>query len=225
MTRASSGDGVLLPEAEGGQHLGGSSVGEASRDIRESRSLVPDSCGCCMFNCSSSPDLHLDPLSYATKPGDNSISSAAEADGGWVQMEVTVDSGACDTVMPISSCSFKILPSYQSKNSMEYEVANGESIANLGERRCFIRTPGSREERRITFQVADVHKPLLSVTRAADAGFDCLLTDTGGFLIPRQSWESRNDWIPISRRGNLYTMTCWVKGDDRPPSPGFGRQR
>ena len=240
LTRASSGDGVLLPEAEGGQHLGGSSVGEASRDVLESRSLDPVTG--LISQCESAhlfevltplrrstdcekPENHLDPLSYAIKPGDNAISSAAESDGGWIQMEVTVDSGACDTVMPISSCSFKILPSYQSKNSMEYEVANGESIANLGERRCFIRTPGSREERRITFQVADVHKPLLSVTRAADAGFDCLLTDTGGFLIPRQSWESRNDWIPISRRGNLYTMTCWVKSDDRPPSPGFGRQR
>ena len=225
MTRASSGDGVLLPEAEGGQHLGGSKVEEASRGIHEPRSLVPESHGCCSFDSDPMRDLHLDPLSYATKPGDNSISSASEADGGWVRMEVTVDSGACDTVMPISSCAFKILPSYQSKHAMEYEVANGESIANLGERRCLIRTPGSREERRITFQVADVHKPLLSVTRAADAGFDCLLTDTGGFLIPRQSWESRNDWIPISRRGNLYTMSCWVKSDDRPPSPGFGRQR
>ena len=67
-----------------------------------------------------------------------------------------------------------------------HEVANGASIPNLGERKCFIRTPGNHKERRITFQVADVHKPLLSVTRAADAGFDCLLTDTGGFLIPRQ---------------------------------------
>ena len=210
LTRASSGDGVLLPEAEGGQHLGGSRIGEKAR-------------GCCSFNCS--PEMDLDTLNYAVKPGDNAISSAAESEGGWVQMEVTVDSGACDTVMPISSCAFKILPSYQSKNAMEYEVANGESIANLGERRCIIRTPGSREERRITFQVADVHKPLLSVTRAADAGFDCLLTDTGGFLIPRQSWESRKHWIPISRRGNLYTMSCWVKSDDRPPSPGFGRQR
>ena len=131
-----------------------------------------------------------------------------------------VDSGACDTVMPVSSCSFKVLPSYQSQNEMEYEVANGASIPNLGERKCIIRTPGSLEEKRITFQVADVHKPLLSVTRAADAGFDCLLTNTGGFLIPRHGGER----IPIRRKGNLYVMRCWVKADSD-PGQGFARPR
>ena len=119
-------------------------------------------------------------------------------------MDVTVDSGACDTVMPVSSCSFKVLPSYQSRHEMEYEVANGASIPNLGERKCIIRIPGSLEEKRITLQVADVHKPLLSATRAADAGYDCLLTDTGGALIPRLGGEI----IPIRRKGYRYAMRC-----------------
>jgi len=204
--------GRVEPEVQLDQHLScGGSQGENN--------------GCCNFSCSEPLDLHLDELSYCRMKGDNQISSAAESDRGWVKLKVTVDSGACDTVMPISSCDFKILPSYQSTHEMEYEVANGQSIPNLGERRCKIRTPGSREERNITFQVADVHKPLLSVTRAADAGFDCLLTDTGGHLIPRNGWHSRKDWIPIVREGNLYTMTCWVKMDERSPSPGFARQR
>ena len=142
-----------------------------------------------------------------------------------MELEVTVDSGACDTVMPISSCDFKILPSYASTHGIEYEVANGAEIPNLGERKCLIRTPGNRKERRITFQVADVHKPLLSVTRAADAGFDCLLTDTGGHLIPRGDWNNRETWIPITRKGNLYTMRCWVKNDDSLSAAPFGRQR
>ena len=132
-------------------------------------------------------------------------------------MEVAVDSGACDTVMPLSICDFQILPSYQSRNKMAYEVANGESIPNLGERPCIIRTPGSWQERKITFQVADVHKPLLSISRAADAGFNCTLTDKGGWLIPRDGGES----IPIKRRGNLYVMTCWVK----PDKSSFSRPR
>ena len=118
------------------------------------------------------------PPSYANKGG-NSLSPISDAnDGEWVEMEVTVDSGACDTVMPVSSCSLKVLPSYQSHHEMEYEVANGASM-------CIIRTPGRLEENRITFQVADVHKPLLIVTTAADAGYECLLTDTGGAPIPQ----------------------------------------
>ena len=39
--------------------------------------------------------------------------------------------------------------------------------------------------KKIIFQVADVHKPLLSVTRAADAGFDILLAKEGGCLTHR----------------------------------------
>ena len=44
-------------------------------------------------------------------------------------------------------------------NGIEYEVANGESIANLGERRCQVMTVGSMSPKRIVFQIADVHKP------------------------------------------------------------------
>ena len=123
---------------------------------------------------------------------------------------MTVDSGACDTVMPLSSCTAISVAEFpQSKSGMSYEVANGADIPNLGERRCLMLTPGCHTPKRITFQVADVHKPLLSVTRAADAGFDCLLGKKGGWLIPQDWGES----VPITRRGNLYFMTCWVKSD------------
>ena len=75
-------------------------------------------------NWDSEIDLHTDELSYANK-GNNSLSPISNVDDGeWVEMEVTVDSGACDTVMPVSSCSFKVLPSYHSRHDMEYEVAN-----------------------------------------------------------------------------------------------------
>ena len=162
----------------------------------------------------------LSPLEYAKGFGVDSASLSElsdPSDNGWIELEVTVDSGACDTVMPLSSCDFQILPSYQSKNKMKYEAANGAPIANLGERRCLIRTPGAWNEKRITFQVADVHKPLLSISRAADAGFDCFLNDKGGWLIPRDGGER----IPIRRKGNLYVLTMWVKPDlsEKPDNP------
>ena len=70
-------------------------------------------------------------------------------------------------------------------------------------------TPGSKEPKKITFQVADVHKRFLRGTRAADAGFDCLPGKKGGWLIPQAGGES----VPIRRRGNLYFTSCWVKAD------------
>ena len=50
-------------------------------------------------------------------------------------IDVTVDSGACVTVMPSGLCpGITIIENDLCKNGVEYEVANGESIANLGER-------------------------------------------------------------------------------------------
>ena len=71
-------------------------------------------------------------------------------------------------------------------------------------------TLGAKTPKRMTFQVADVHKLLLSVTRVADDGFDCWLSRRGGCLIDVWSGES----IPVQRKGNLYVMKVWIKEDE-----------
>ena len=53
------------------------------------------------------------------------------------------------------------------------EVANGGHIHNLGEKRYEMMTVGSKISKRIVFQVADVHKPPLSISGCAEMGFDC----------------------------------------------------
>ena len=94
----------------------------------------------------------------------NAISTVQRPDE-WIEIEITVDSGACVTVMPRALCpGISILQNRLSREGVEYEVANGAHIPNLGERRCEMMTIGSAVGKRITFQVADVHKPLLSVT-------------------------------------------------------------
>ena len=45
---------------------------------------------------------------------------------GWHEIEVTIDSGPCDTVMPISLCSdIPLGESEQQRSGLEYEVSNG----------------------------------------------------------------------------------------------------
>ena len=70
------------------------------------------------------------------------------------------------------------------------------------------------------FQVADVHKPLLSLSKAADMGFTSHLEKDGGYIEDTQSGER----IQIQRRGNLYMLQLWVRGVQQ-PSPGFAGQR
>ena len=137
------------------------------------------------------------------------ISAMRRPDEG-TELAVTVDSGACISVMPIASCEgIDILENELSRSGAEYEVANGATIPNLGERRCEVMTVGSLQPKRITFQVADVHKPLLSTSGCSDMGFDCFLGRSGGQLRDRITGEL----IPLERHGSLYTVRMWVRQD------------
>ena len=109
-----------------------------------------------------------------------------------------------------------VLENSLSREGAEYEVANFQSIPNLGERRCEIITVGSPTAKRITFRLTDVHKPFLSITACADMGFDCFLGSEGGMLRDRHTQEV----IPLDRKGTLCTMKMWVRQD---PSINIGQ--
>ena len=88
---------------------------------------------------------------------------------------------------------------------MLYEVANTATIPCLSERRLEMWTEGASSSRSMAVQVAAVHKPLLSLGRCADAGFESRFGKTAGCLIDSGSCEI----IPLHRRGNLYFLKCW----------------
>ena len=107
----------------------------------------------------------LCPLDY-TQASKAHLSPMGPAAEEWFQIELTADSGACDTVIPKSMCpGIPIMPSFQSLRGMEYEVANGAPIPNLGERRCQRWTEGAEAPKNTSMQVVDVHKALLSLSR------------------------------------------------------------
>ena len=68
----------------------------------------------------------------------------------------------------------------------------------------------------IHVQVADIKKPLLSITKVADMGFECVLGAKGGFLVDGKTGER----LTIQRRGSMYSLKMWVNDS----SAGFGRQ-
>ena len=62
----------------------------------------------------------------------------------WIELEVTIDSGACISVLPIATCEgIDVIDNEFSRRGAEYEVANGATIPNLGGRRCEVMTVGS----------------------------------------------------------------------------------
>ena len=135
---------------------------------------------------------------------------------------MTVDSGACDTVMPVSSlCSFKMLPSYQSLNEMEYEVANGESVPNLDERRCEVRTTGSLAPKLIIFQIADVSRPLISVAKLTESGKAVIFGCSGGVI---RDLATGHD-TPFERRDGIYIFKMKIPPPEAVnPESGFARR-
>ena len=162
-----------------------------------------------MWEKNDQDDKHVDILTKATSSGRLEISTVSQA--GWECIEITIDSGACDTVLPSA-----MLPSIAteqtnaSRAGEEYEVANGQNILNEGQKRCIMMTPGSATPKGIIFQVSDVHKPLMSVGAMTDAGFECLLAKEGGFMRDVEQGEI----IPLTRRGNLYILKAWVRSAD-----------
>ena len=158
--------------------------------------------------------LDLSPLDY-TAASKASLSPCSPAEPEWIEIELTADSGACDTVIPRTMAeSIPIMPSLQSLRQMEYEVANGASIPNLGERRVLIWTEGATQPKKMTMQVADVHKGLLSLSRCADMGYESRLGRRAGALV----CEETEDVVPLIRKGNLYVLRVWIK------AAPFGRQ-
>jgi hypothetical protein len=157
----------------------------------------------------------LSPLDYAN-PGGSQISPVSPSTE-WIEIEMTADTGACDTVMPKSGPfeGIQIHPSQQSERGMLYEVANKQTIPCLGERRLEIWTEGASAPRNMAVQVADVHKPLLSLSRCADSGFQSMFGQTAGALVDIES----HDVIPLKRRGNLYYLRAWIR------AAPFGRPR
>ena len=121
-----------------------------------------------------------DPKSRMTSPlnifeyASQDVSSMELDNNEWVCICLTVDSGACDSVMPRKGpCEkMKIYPSMQSERGLQYEVANAQTLPCLGERRLEVWSEGAESAKSMAIQVADVHKPLLSLSKCADMGFE-----------------------------------------------------
>ena len=132
----------------------------------------------------------------------------------WEKMTLTVDSGASDTVIPPSMLKWAQLL-HSSKVGTEYEVANGEVVHNLGEKRCLMRLGESdKQELEIAFQVVeDVHKPLLAVSSIVEQGHEVVFSKVAPHIL-----LSNGKKIPMKHVQGTYELDIWIK------NPGFARQ-
>ena len=90
---------------------------------------------------------------------------------------------------------------------MDYEVANGIRIPNVGEQK-FSGTSEEMVTRHITAQVCEVNKAFLSVKKIVKAGNRVVFDDEEGSFIEDKKTGERM-WV--QEENGMYTLRLWVK--------------
>ena len=135
---------------------------------------------------------------------------AVERKVSWKKIEVTVDSGAADTVAPKSIGSqFPMKQTIASLSGMTYSAANGTEIKNQGERRITGKTSDGTPIT-ITVQVADVKKMLGSVSRMCDANNQVVFDNDGSYIKNKVNGRVTK----LDRRNGVYKFDMWIPEDD-----------
>ena len=93
-----------------------------------------------------------------------------------------------------------------SRREVQYEVANGECIDNLGEKQ-FNCVGEEGYERGMTAQVCDVNKALLSVRRLTQAGNRVVFDADGGYIEHIETGEK----MRMREQGGMYVLKLWVR--------------
>ncbi len=123
------------------------------------------------------------------------------------KLKYSVDSGATESVTPESMpSSVATVAGDASRRGVGYEIANGETIPNEGEKR-FVAVTEEGQLKNMVVQVCAVNQGLLSVSKAAAAGNRVVFDADGRFIENKKSRE--RTWL--KEEGGMYTIKMWVK--------------
>ena len=138
-------------------------------------------------------------------------------------VRVTADSEAVDHVNPRSTGEkFGTRDTEDSKRGMHCIAANGTKTMNQGEKTISGITEGNVPQN-MTWQVAEVKKPLASIGRTCDAGNTAVFTKEGGCIVGRrmaetfigQSQKSRQPKMQTKRESGVYQSKLYVEKGKR----------
>ena len=122
---------------------------------------------------------------------------------------MAVDSGASESV--VSEDLLQGVETVEGYASVQYEVADGTLIPNLGEKK-YVAVSDAGVARHMKPQVCEVNKALLSVHRCVQAGNKVVFAASGSYIEDETSGET----MPLTEKGGMYMLRLWVKAQ------GFG---
>jgi hypothetical protein len=135
---------------------------------------------------------------------------------GLVKLKVMGDSGAADCVLPATLFNEVPINTTGAKVGRNYTAADGKHIANMGVR-TLVGTTAEGSRRSIAFEVAEVTRPLASLSKIVKAGHRIVLEGSGGYIENTVSKERTAMYL----ENEVYVFDLYV---DIPASQGFPRQ-
>ena len=132
-----------------------------------------------------------------------------------VRKGLTVDSGEADHVMPAGWLWFlKVRPSPGSRSGLHYVAANGARLPNQGQSRLrFMSSEGAIAS--ILFQIAAINKPLVSVSKLVDDGYDVIFNNVESYIINKETGKK----IIMKRERGVFVIDAYAN-----PGEDFTRQ-
>ena len=127
------------------------------------------------------------------------------------EVVMAVDSGASATVIG-GGHQVKAVAATNPRPDIKYEVTDGTHIANMGEKSlgaCIDAGPLLK----LTAQVTEVNKALLSVSKILRAGNRLVFDSAGSYIEHKPSGE----WTPLEERGGIYVLKMWVPREQKSP--------
>ena len=126
--------------------------------------------------------------------------------GSWEVLKITVDSGASDSVGPLGLApGVPRRETEVSKRGLEYTVANGGKVVNKGEKEVPMITEEG-EKASMTFQMADINKPLASVRRMCEAGNRVVFDEEGSYIENKKTGRKTG----MQKERGVYVLTVKV---------------
>ena len=115
----------------------------------------------------------------------------------WEEIEMVVDSGASESVASEDMLTrVTTVEGYAHKKGVQYEVADGVLIPNLGEKKIVAVSDGG-VTRQMKAQVCEVNKALLSVHRVVQAENRVVFAASGSYVQDETSGERQ--WLSPRR--------------------------
>ena len=128
----------------------------------------------------------------------------------WEVLEMAVDSGASATV--IGERDLETIQALGANPEIQYETADGTKIPHLGSK-TFYAHMETGEVRKLTAQVTEVNKCLLSVSRMVGSGNTVVFDGEGSYIQNKASGQI----IPMEERGGMYVLKMWVAKNQAHP--------